>query len=165
MNDFRPVAASTNPTRHPLTVIGLRLLSQHRSIGLLILNLMALRVLARVVNRVRMARHDLPRVLALVSSAGHLGHYALLLATPLLGLALTWAYGQDIALLGLVQMPHLLTADPDLADTLGNWHPIVGWSLLAVVVADAPTLWDHLIRRDGVLIAMLPGSSSDGTRV
>jgi cytochrome b561 len=186
MNDFRPIAASAAHTRHPLTVIalhwltaililaaaamvlirdevegrGLRLwlINQHRSIGLLILALVALRVVARVVNRARMARHDLPRALALVSSAGHLGLYALLLATPLLGLALTWAHGQDVSLLGLVQIPHLLPADPDLADTLTTWHPFVAWSLLAVAAAHAAAaVWHHRFRRDGVLSAMLPG--------
>lgn len=181
MNDIKRIAASAAPTRHPLTVValhwltaililaavarvlirdevegrGLRLclINQQRSIGLPILALVALRVVAPVVNSARMARNDLPRALALVSSTGstgHLGLYALLLTTPLLG---------------LVQIPLLLPADPDLADTLATWHPFVAWSLLAVTAAHAAVaVWQHRFRRDGVFLAMLPGSGSDGPR-
>lgn len=190
MNNSRPAS----PTRHPLAIIvlhwltvilifagvaavlvrngvegrGLRLwlLNQHRSIGLLILTLVALRLLARALHRARMASHGLPRTLALVSSAGHLSLYILLLATPLLGLALTWARGQEASLLGLVQPPHLLGPDPDLADTLASWHQLVAWSLLAVAAAHAAAaVWHHRFRRDGVLRAMLPGPAPDGIRV
>jgi cytochrome b561 len=63
--------------------------------------------------------------------------YALPLPTPLLGLALIWTQGQELSLFGLVQLPPLLAADPDLADILATCHRFVAWSLLTVARAHA----------------------------
>jgi cytochrome b561 len=49
----------------------LLLLQYHRSLGLLVLALVLLRLLARFWHRRRLVRHDLPWTLHLASRAGH----------------------------------------------------------------------------------------------
>lgn len=133
------------------------LLEQHRSIGLLVLGLVGLRLLTRLWHRRRLARHDLPWLLGALANLGHLGLYLLMVATPLLGWALTNAHGHAATLFGLVNLPPLVEADDDLADSLGDWHQISAWTLVGLIGAHAlAALWHHIVRRDGVLHAMLP---------
>jgi cytochrome b561 len=133
------------------------LLEQHRSLGLLVLVLVGLRLLTRVWHRRQLVTHDLPWVLTLVSGAGHWGLYLLMVSTPLLGWALTSAHGQDATVFGLVTLPPLVVEDTDLADTLADWHLLSAWSLLGLVGIHAvAALWHHFVRRDTVLHAMLP---------
>ena len=134
------------------------LLDQHRSLGLLVLVLVSLRLMLRRRHRARLPRHDLPFPVALASAAGHIGLYDLLLVTPILGWAQTSARGLDATLLGLIRLPPLVHTDLDLADTLASWHQLAAWSLLALVAVHfAAAVWHHWVRRDGVLVAMLPG--------
>ena len=133
------------------------LLDHHRSLGLLVLTLVGLRILTRLWRRRGMVRHELPWELRLASTAGHWGLYALLVVTPLLGWALTNAHGQDLSLFGLVGLPPLVAPDDELADTLADWHTLGAWSLLALVAAHSvAALWHHFVRRDDVLHSMLP---------
>lgn len=132
------------------------LLEAHRHFGLLVFGLL----LARLA--VRLARHRLPAVISssrLVHAAAvamHLTLYLLLACVPLLGWISSNARGQDMRFLGIA-LPTLLDADDDLADTLTQWHVGVAWTLLALGLAHAmAALWHHCIRRDQVLVAMLP---------
>ncbi len=135
----------------------LLLLEQHRSLGILVLVLVSLRLVSRLWHRRQLVRHDLPWALNLASAVGHWGLYILMIATPLLGWALTSAHGQDVSLFGLVSLPPLVPPDTDLADTLADWHELSAWSLLGLVAAHAvAAIWHHYVRRDGVLRAMLP---------
>jgi len=87
----------------------------------------------------------------------HLALYALLLTLPLLGLATSQAHAVHVRLFGLLQLPMLVPADADLADTLSDWHVWLAWALLVLVALHvAAALWHHAVRRDGVLHAMLP---------
>jgi cytochrome b561 len=133
------------------------LLDVHRQLGLLVLLALGLRLAVRW--RVGMADHatGLSRPMKLAAHLAHLGLYALLLALPLLGLATSQAHAVKVRLLGLWQLPTLVAADPDLADTLSDWHLWAAWLLLALVVMHVlAAWWHHAHRRDGVLAAMLP---------
>lgn len=133
------------------------LLEQHRSIGLLVLALVALRFASRLWHWDRLVQHDLPWTLQLVSAAGHIGLYFLMVSTALLGWALTSARDQDASLSGPLTLPPLILPDDDLAETLADWHAISAWLLIGLVAVHAiAALWHHFVRRDGVLRAMLP---------
>jgi cytochrome b561 len=59
--------------------------------------------------------------------------------------------------MGVIPLPALVEADSDLADNLTDAHVMLAWSMLALIVMHiAAALWHHYVRRDGVLIAMLP---------
>ena len=133
------------------------LLDVHRQTGLFVLLAWALRLAVRW--RVGMANHagDMPWPLRLAAHGAHLSLYAALLALPLLGIATSQAHEVTVRLFGLWRLPMLVEADPDLAERLSDWHGYVAWALLALVAAHiAAALWHHLMRRDGVLSAMLP---------
>ena len=136
------------------------LLEQHRTLGILVLGLVLIRLVNRVWSRREWLKHALPGPLRLASALSHLGLYCLLIATPLLGWALTNAHGQDITLFGLLRLPRLVGSDLDLADSLADFHATSAWTLIGLVGAHSTAaLWHHFVRRDAVLRAMLPWRS------
>lgn len=133
------------------------LLDGHRAFGVLVLAL----TLARLFFRVR--HHPLPLAVSasllhrIAIGTMHLALYGLLLAVPLLGWALTNAQGHTVSLFGLLRLPAVVEGDPDLADELGEIHEWAAWLLIgAVALHAAAALWHHFIRRDPVLLSMLP---------
>jgi cytochrome b561 len=91
------------------------------------------------------------------SAAVHGVLYALLVALPLLGWALTCARGQPVVLPFVGALPDWPDRDLDLADTLEVWHGTAAWVLAAVSgVHAAAALWHHRVLRDGVLVSMWP---------
>ncbi|TPG11384.1 cytochrome b [Rhodanobacter glycinis] len=132
------------------------LLEGHRHFGLFVLVLF----FARVALHVRLGRlrvdSDSSRFIRLLAILTHVALYALLLAQPLLGWALSDAQGKPVHLLGAT-LPALVGADEDLADALQLWHQDAAWLLLGLILLHiAAALWHHFVRRDGVLRTMLP---------
>lgn len=135
--------------------LGDRLLALHRQTGLLVLLLLAVRLLARW----SQSRQDpaLPPLLHRTALATQWLFYALLLAMPLLGWAMTSAQGHALQLFNLVPLPSLLVVDPDLADSLQEWHELGASCLLGLIALHVlAALWHHWFRRDEVLAGMLP---------
>jgi cytochrome b561 len=133
------------------------LMGLHRQAGLAVLLMLALRLALRL--RDGLANHagPLPLALRLAAQAAHLALYAILLALPLLGLAASQAHAVTVRLLGVLPLPTLVRPDAELADHLSDLHMASAWVLVALVAAHvAAALWHHLVRRDGVLVAMLP---------
>jgi len=132
------------------------LLEGHRYFGLFVLVLFVVRVTLRVRLGKLPSHGDSPRLLRIFAGFTHAILYALLLALPLLGWALSNAAGKPVDFLG-IRLPALVGSDEDLADNLEAWHIDVAWLLLGVVSMHfAGALWHHFVRRDGVLRTMLP---------
>lgn len=137
---------------------GQLLLAWHRQLGLLVLLLLALRLIARR----RQSRQDqadqaLPPLLHWAALTTQWLFYLLLLAMPLLGWAMTSAQGHPLPLFNLVPLPPLLSVNPDLADSLQEWHELGASCLLGLIALHVlAAQWHHWIRRDGVLASMLP---------
>jgi cytochrome b561 len=133
------------------------LLDIHRQTGLLVMLALALRLAVRW--RAGQANHAgrLHPLLQWAAHGAHLALYAMLLALPALGIATSQAHEVTVRLFGLWAVPVFVPADPDLAEQFSDWHIRGAWALLALVGAHvAAALWHHLVRRDGVLSAMLP---------
>lgn len=132
------------------------LLEGHRHFGLFVLALCAARVGLRMrLGKLPSGNGSSPLVQRLAAST-HGALYALLLAQPLLGWALSSAQGKPVHLFG-TSLPALVAADEDLADALQSWHQDAGWVLLGLIALHvAAALWHHLVLRDGVLRSMLP---------
>ncbi len=82
--------------------------------------------------------------------------YALLLAQPLTGLAMTLFHGRPFTLI-LWQVPALVARNKDLAAWLHGIHETAAYALLALVGGHATAaLIHHYLLRDDVLSAMLP---------
>ena len=133
------------------------LLDVHRQLGLFVLLALVLRVAVRLRKGLVDHAASMPPLMRWAAQGAHLALYALLLALPLLGVATTQAHEVNLRLFGLLSLPNWVPGDPDLAETLSDWHLWLAWTLLALVVLHvAAALWHHKVQRDGVLAAMLP---------
>jgi cytochrome b561 len=134
------------------------LLEGHRHFGLLVLLLFAVRVFVRARLGRLPAAAGTPWPMRVAAGATHVALYALLLAMPLLGWALSNAQGKPVHFLGAT-LPALVGDDEDLADRLQAWHIDAAWVLLALVCLHvAAALFHHFVLRDGVLRRMWPKS-------
>ena len=132
-------------------------LSTHRYLGMTVWLLACVRLVVR--SRLPMADTLLvaPRWQQWAAGAVHGLLYLLLLAVPLLGLALTNARGHAVILPLIGALPTWPSRDLDLADTLEQVHSAAAWALTALVgLHAAVALWHHSFLRDDVLLAMLP---------
>ena len=133
------------------------LMDSHRQLGLFVLLALGLRLAVRLGVGMKDFAAKAPPLMHLAAVAAHIALYAALLALPLLGWASSNAHGVEMRLFGLLPLPMLVADDPDLADTLTDWHLWASWGLGALVLAHvAAAAWHHWWQRDGVLSAMLP---------
>ncbi len=134
--------------------------SFHKSLGLTILLLAALRLVWRLFDRRPDEPAAMPRVQIIGARIGHALLYVLLFAVPLSG----WVFDSASSLRplfwwGVVQMPSL-TGGPDKAlKELGHdAHEWLFWLLIVVAAGHAAAaLVHHFHNRDDVLRRMLPG--------
>jgi cytochrome b561 len=144
----------------PLGQFKFDLYQVHKSLGLTVLLL----VLARLIWRARHPAPPLPvgmpgweRVAARVT---HVALYGLLIAQPLIGFLHSNAANFPVVFWGLVPLPALIGANEALADSLISAHAVVGFALtLLVVMHIAAALRHHFVKRDAVLLRMLPRST------
>ncbi|MCE4558215.1 cytochrome b/b6 domain-containing protein [Roseateles cellulosilyticus] len=144
------MAAESDSWRHGL-------MAWHQPLGLLIGAATLLRLGTRL--RLRLARWQGSRWIAWTSAGLHGLSYLLLLALPLVGLALANARGHAVSLPLLGTLPRLMARDLDLADTLEDAHATLAWLLLGLIALHAAAAaWHQWVRRDGLLDAMWPAS-------
>jgi len=130
------------------------LLQLHRYTGLTVLLAMALRIPLRLGST--KPEHAFSPFVRMASAAGHGLLYLALIAAPILGYLLTCARTGHVDYLGIA-LPTLIERDRDMADSLGTAHGYLGWSMLALVgLHEAMALWHHFVRKDRVLVGMLP---------
>ncbi|MGE7138699.1 cytochrome b [Luteibacter sp. NPDC031894] len=133
------------------------LLEGHRHAGLLVLLLFFARVGLRMRYGKLQPGGDHPRIVRICAGLTHVALYALLLALPLLGWAMSSAAGTPVHFFGLT-LPPLVGEDEDLADALQAWHVDAAWALLVLVTLHlGAALWHHFVLRDHTLRMMLPG--------
>lgn len=129
----------------------------HRSLGVLVLALMLVRLVYRLVRGAPPPEPTLEPFQRVVSHLVHLALYALIIAQALIGWVATSAYGAAISFFGLFTVPALVAKDQELAEPLFTFHNYIGFliaGLLAMHIGAA--LYHYFIRKDGVLQRMLP---------
>jgi cytochrome b561 len=133
----------------------------HKSTGMLILTLLALRLPWRLSNRVP----ELPLEIAAWERRGaHASHfllYALMIALPITGWVISSASNVPFKIFWTIPLPAITPPDKAVADLFATIH---GWlvTLLALVLAVhiGAALRHHYVKRDTVLSRMLPWRSS-----
>lgn len=161
------VAVATALTREVLDAETARrtLQALHQQAGLLVLLLLPWRWLVGAAKAKPAAAASEPAVLRWAAAGTHWLLYALLLSLPFLGWALANAHGHAVTLLGTLPLPSLVATDPDLAESLGDWHERLAWGLVTMVAMHAAAaLWHHFVRGDQVLRSMLPTRQDRPTR-
>jgi cytochrome b561 len=129
----------------------------HKSLGLLILILMILRLINRLVVGAPIPEPGIERWQKTVSSVVHTSLYVLLLAMPVVGYIANSAYGAPTPFFGLFELPPIVGKNETLATPLFTVHRWVGWLLIVLVLTHiSAALYHHFVRGDNVLKRMLP---------
>jgi cytochrome b561 len=129
----------------------------HKSVGLTVLALMALRVAWRISERARPTPPPMPAWQRRASKISHGLLYVCLLVMPLSGWLYNSASNFPLKWFELFRVPPLSGADRELKALAGDIHEFTAWLLIALIALHvAAALKHHLIERDGVLRAMLP---------
>jgi cytochrome b561 len=129
----------------------------HKSLGVLILFLMILRLINRMVVGAPVADPGIEPWQKTVSSIVHTSFYLLLLAMPIVGYAANSAFGAATPFFGLFNLPPIVGENEQLATQLFTLHRWVGWLVIVLVLTHvAAALYHFFIRGDNVLPRMLP---------
>ncbi len=158
-----------------LTMIGLQdgdpvqyaLLQLHQSIGLTVLVLSVARVVWRLIHPVPPLPDDMAPVLRFGAHAAHVLLYALILTLPLTGWMMVSGSTDPppASYFGLFDWPHIWfladlshAAKTTAAGIFSDAHETLAWIMIVLVPLHvAAALYHHFIRRDPVLVRMLPG--------
>lgn len=142
---------------HPPEGWGDTLYRLHWSFGLTVLAISLVRLVNRRIAGAPPPYAGLTALERKLSTAVHHSLYLMLFVAPLLGWLGKSAYGGDITVFGLFNVPSLLAPDEGRAKLLLGAHKISVKILLALIVLHVAGALNHaLIRRDGVLARMLP---------
>jgi len=129
----------------------------HKSLGVLILALMVLRLINRLVAGALAPEAEIEPWQRAISSIVHTSLYVLLLAMPIVGYIANSAYGASTPFFGLFELPSIVGKNEELATRLFTLHRWVGWLVILLVLMHiSAALYHHFIRRDAVLKRMLP---------
>lgn len=129
----------------------------HKSIGLTLLALMAVRLAWRLFAGTPKPVPGTPAWQERIASATHWAMYALLAAIPLSGWVFNSASGYPLQWFKLFNLPALAGRSEGLADTAIAVHEVGFWLLLVLVLVHAGAAFHHhLFRGDDTLRRMLP---------
>lgn len=133
------------------------MLDVHRQLGLVVLLFLLMRLGARLRGGLANVTADMSKPMRFAAAAAHWVLYGTLLSITLLGWAVTSAHSVGLKFVGILPLPAIAPSDSDLADTLTDFHIWGSWLLLGLVVLHiGAALYHHFLRKDGVLLAMLP---------
>jgi cytochrome b561 len=122
-----------------------QLIVLHRTLGVLILLVMAVRVINR-------RRHHPPAWPSTIGSVegkvvvwSERSLYLLLLAQPLLGWAMVSAAGEPVVVFGALRLPRIAPFDAQLFWVLRQAHSVVAYALLALIAAHISGVLLHTV--------------------
>jgi cytochrome b561 len=134
------------------------LYTNHKTIGFVILMLVALRVVTRLRRGAPAPVSTLTPFERFASEAVHKGLYALMVLTPLLGWAGVSAYPARGILFGL-SLPPIMPVNETLAKILLQLHGFSALALAALIGAHfAGAMMHAIVKKDGVMRRMMPGN-------
>lgn len=129
----------------------------HKSFGIAVLALMALRFGWKLVNVSPALPPHMRAIEKLAARAAHWLLYALLIAMPFSGWMMSSAAGFPVSVFGLFTLPDLVAPDKTLAGNLKELHELLAFAILCVVMLHAlAALLHHFYHKDDVLRRMLP---------
>ena len=129
----------------------------HKSLGVLILILVILRLINRLMVGAPAPDPGIERWQKAASSATHGLLYLLLVAMPIVGYIANSAYGAPTPFFGLFNLPPIVAENKQLSETLFMLHRWSGFLMIVLVLMHvSAALYHHVVRGDNVLRRMLP---------
>lgn len=149
----------TDMARSPLKI---QVYSLHKSFGLTVLALTALRLLWRLIGRSPEPVAQTPAWQHLLAQLNHGALYVLLVAVPLSGWWFNSAAGFPLRWFGLVSLPKLSGFDAHAKALARSTHETLFYVLVGFIAAHAlAALWHHYRLRDATLSRMAPLLNSE----
>lgn len=134
-----------------------KLYSWHKSLGIIILAVVALRLSWRFMNITPSLPNHMNTFEKLAAHGAHVALYLFMIAMPITGWLMSSASGLTVNVFGFFEIPDLIAADVDTATTLKTIHYWLSWAFLALIGSHlGAALYHHFIHRDNVLKSMLP---------
>ncbi|MFP7722090.1 cytochrome b [Lysobacter sp. A3-1-A15] len=145
-------------TEMPNTPRKIEIYALHKSFGLTVLVLAAIRLAWRLYAGTPAPVPGSPRWQERIASLTHALLYAVLFAMPLTGWLFNSAAGYPLQFFGLFNLPALAGSDEALREAALSLHKAGFWVLLSLVVLHAgAAFYHHLFLGDATLRRMLPG--------
>jgi cytochrome b561 len=139
------------------------LIGAHKSLGLTILVLAAIRLIWRWANPVPELPNTLKRYQRVLARRTHAALYLLLFAMPLTGWLGSSASGFPVRWFGLFRVPNPVAKDVPLGHELYRTHSILAIALgMILVLHIAAVIRHHCVLKDETLRRMLPGGIATG---
>jgi cytochrome b561 len=139
----------------------LELFFWHKSIGMLIVLFVLIRLLWRACNPTPVLPEGTPGWERIAARSSHLLLYMLMLALPLTGWIVNSASNIPFRIFWLIPLPAIVAPDELTADLFALVHRglfVMITVILTVHIGAA--LWHHFVKRNNVLVRMLPGRRS-----
>lgn len=141
-----------------LSPLKLNLFVWHKSLGMLVLALVVLRLLWRLANPTTPALPaDTPAWERAAARLSHALLYVIMLAMPLIGWVISSASGVPFRIFWRIPLPALVAVDKQTADLASLAHFWLGMVFAALLVVHVfAALRHHFVKRNDVLTRMLP---------
>lgn len=142
---------------YPLSPAKLELFKWHKSLGLLVLAWAILWLAWRATHRAPELPARMPRFERRATHLVHGALFALMIAMPVSGWVLNSAANFPLQWFGIFRVPQITAPDKSLQDAASLAHLILFWAAGAILVLHiAAALQHHFVRRDDILLRMLP---------
>jgi cytochrome b561 len=129
----------------------------HKSIGMTVLCLVALRIVWRLIAGAPAYAEPLGRLTHAAAHSAHIGLYALMIAMPISGYLFSVGAGAEIPWFGLFSFPALAPKNEALRAAGEQAHYVFAWTIALVLAAHlSAVVWHAAIKRDSVLSRMWP---------
>lgn len=138
------------------------LMFTHRSIGLLVMALLVIRIAWRLTHTAPAhEKTSFEPWAGLAAKAGHGLLYLLMIAVPLAGILNTLYGGRALPFFGLFEIASPFAQNKDLAKQIGGAHELLANLLMIVVLAHAVAgIFHHVVLKDRTLMKMRPFARS-----
>ncbi|MCK6428387.1 MAG: cytochrome b/b6 domain-containing protein [Burkholderiaceae bacterium] len=154
---FAQIAIGVYAANLPVSLARLQWLARHKSLGLAVAAIVALRLGWRMFDRLPALPDCMPLWERRAALATHRLLYLLLLLAPLAGLLYASAAGLSVNWFGLFQVPDFVAKDRALAALFRALHIALVAALALLVALHVGAALRHAFwRRDGVIYRMLP---------
>lgn len=142
---------------YPLSPAKLALFKWHKSLGLLILGWVLLWLAWRGTHRAPELPARMPRHERWVTYLAHASLFGLIIAMSVSGWIINSAADFPLKWFGLFRVPQIVAPDKSLQDAASVVHLVLFWVVLALLVVHiGAALLHHFVRKDDVLLRMLP---------
>lgn len=138
----------------------LELFVWHKSLGILVLILVVLRLAWRLTTAAPPLPASMPAWERTAARTSHVLLYVVMLGMPLSGWIINSASGVPFKIFWRIPLPSIAAADKHAADIASLVHFSLGLLLASILLVHiGAALRHHFIQRDNVLIRMLPSRS------